>query len=114
VKVSTVGGVVTGFRGALGVSEAILNGGRSKELRALRRELDLHLLIRRSIHSFEQADYSRLVDWMNDAMRRSLSKFTRDEAARVLWHICRNQPRLLLIGLRGLLTRESLVPPGRS
>ena len=26
VKVSTVGGVVTGFRGALGVVEAILNG----------------------------------------------------------------------------------------
>jgi flavin-dependent dehydrogenase len=114
VKVSTVGGVVTGFRGAFGVSEAILNGGRSKELRALRRELDLHLLIRRSIHSFQQADYSRLVDWMNDAMRRSLSSVTRDEAGRVLWHVCRNQPRLLLIGLRGLLTRESLVPPDRS
>jgi flavin-dependent dehydrogenase len=114
VKVSTVGGIVTGFRGAFGVSEAILNGGRSQELRSLRRELDLHLLIRRSIHSFQQADYSRLVDWMNDAMRRSLSSVTRDEAARVLWHICRNQPKLLLIGLRGLLTRESLVPPDRS
>src|SRR6202034_2723730 len=114
VKVTTVGGIVTGFRGALGVSEAILNGGRSRELRSLRRELDLHLLIRRSIHSFQQADYSRLVDWMNDAMRRSLSSVTRDEAARVLWHICRNQPRLLLVGLRGLLTRESLVPPERS
>ena len=114
VKVSTVGGVVTGFRGALGVSEAILQGGRSKELRALRRELDLHLLIRRSIHRFRQADYSRLVDWMDDPMRRSLSSVTRDEAARVLWHICRNQPRLLLIGLRGLLMRESLIPRGRS
>jgi flavin-dependent dehydrogenase len=113
VKVSTVGGVVTGFRGALGVSEAILQGGRSKELRALRRELDLHLLIRRSIHRFQQADYSRLVDWMDEAMRRSLSSVTRDEAARVLWHICRNQPRLLLIGLRGLLTRESLIPRGQ-
>jgi flavin-dependent dehydrogenase len=109
VKVSTVGGVVTGFRGALGVSEAILNGGRSPELRALRRELDWHLLIRRSMHRFQQADYSRLVDWMNDSMRRSLSSVTRDEAARVLWHICRSQPRLLLIGLRGLLTRGSLV-----
>jgi digeranylgeranylglycerophospholipid reductase len=108
VKVSTVGGVVTGFRGALGVSQAILNGGRSPELRSLRRELDLHLLIRRSMHRFQQADYSRLVDWMNDAMLRSLGSVSRDEAARVLWHICRSQPRLLLIGLRGLLTRGSL------
>ena len=73
---------MTGFRGALGVSQAILNGGRSSELRSLRRELDLHLLIRRSMHQFQQADYSRLVDWMNDAMLRSLSSVTRDEAAR--------------------------------
>jgi flavin-dependent dehydrogenase len=109
VKVTTVGGIVTGFRGALGVSEAILNGGHSPELRSLRRELDLHLLIRRSIHRFKQPDYSRLVDWMNVAMRRSLSRITRDDAARVLWHICRSQPRLLLIGLRGLLTRSSLL-----
>jgi flavin-dependent dehydrogenase len=50
VKVTTLGGVVTGFRGALGLSETILNGGVSPELRALRRELDLHRLIRRSIH----------------------------------------------------------------
>jgi geranylgeranyl diphosphate/geranylgeranyl-bacteriochlorophyllide a reductase len=106
VKVTTVGGVVTGFRGALGVSESILNGGRSRELRMLRRELDVHLLIRRSIHGFRQADYSRLVDWMDNAMRRTLSRVTRDEGARVLWQICRNRPRLVLLGLRGLLARS--------
>jgi digeranylgeranylglycerophospholipid reductase len=105
VKVTTLGGVVTGFRGALGVSEKFLNGGLSRELRALRRELDLHRLIRRSIHGFRQADYSRLVDSMNTRMRRSLSRLNRDEAARLLWHICRDQPRLLWLGLRGLLAR---------
>jgi flavin-dependent dehydrogenase len=109
VKVSTVGGIVTGFRGALGVSQAILNGGQSRELRTLRRELDLHLLIRRSLHRFQQADYSRLVDWMSEATRHSLGRVSRDEAGRVLWHICRTQPRLLLIGLRGLLTRNPLL-----
>lgn len=110
VKVTTLGGVVTGLRGALGVTEKILNGGFSPELRALRRELDLHRLIRRSIHGFRQADYSRLVDWMNDGMRRSLSRVTRDEAARVLWYVCRSQPRLLWIGLRGLLVRSPDLP----
>jgi flavin-dependent dehydrogenase len=104
VKVSTVGGIVTGFRGALGVCEAIFDGGRSRELRALRRELDLHLLIRRTIHSFEQADYSRLVDLMNAATKRSLSRYSRDEAGRVLWHLALSQPRLLLLGLRGLIS----------
>jgi flavin-dependent dehydrogenase len=110
VKVTTVGGIVTGFRGAVGVTEAILNGGRSRELRSLRRELDLHLLIRRTIHQFKQADYSRLVDLMNASTRRSLSQYTRDEAARVLWHITMSQPRLLLLGLRGLLSGGSILP----
>jgi flavin-dependent dehydrogenase len=114
VKVSTVGGIVTGFRGALGVSEAILNGGESRELRSLRRELDLHLLIRRTIHQFKQADYSRLVDLMNASTRRSLSQYTRDEAGRVLWHIALSQPRLLLLGLRGLLSGGSILPKNRN
>ena len=110
VKVSTVGGIVTGFRGAIGVSEFILNGGKGRELRSLRRELDLHLLIRKMIHQFKQADYSRLVDLMNDSTRRSLSQYTRDEAGRVLWHLALSQPRLLLLALRGLLSGGSILP----
>jgi flavin-dependent dehydrogenase len=114
VKVTTVGGIVTGVRGAEGVAEAILNGGRSRKLTSLRRELNLHLLIRRALHHFQQADYSRLVDLLNSPAKTSLSTYTRDEAARVLWHICRNQPRLLLLGLRGLLMRNSIAPQQRS
>jgi flavin-dependent dehydrogenase len=105
VKVTTLGGVVTGFRGALGITEQFLTGGFSPELRALRRELDFHMLIRRSIHRFRQTDYSQLVDWMNDSVRRSLGRLNRDEAARLLWQICRDQPRLVWLGLRGLFAR---------
>jgi flavin-dependent dehydrogenase len=105
VKVTTVGGIVTGFRGAVGVAQAILNGGSSQELRALRRELDLHLWLRRSLHDFQQADYSRLVDLLNDPAKQSLSEYSRDEAWKVLWHVCLRQPRLVLLGIRGLLMR---------
>jgi flavin-dependent dehydrogenase len=108
VKVTTVGGIVTGFRGALGVSEAILQPGPSRELRALRRELNLHLLIRKSLHHFRQDDYSWLVDSISGTVLQSLGRVSRDEAARVLWHVCRSRPRLLLTGLRGLLTRTAL------
>jgi flavin-dependent dehydrogenase len=107
VKVSTVGGIVTGFRGALGVAEAILDGGESRELRALRRELDFHLLLRRSLHRFQQADYSHLVDLLNDPAKKSLGECSRDEAWKMLWRVCLRQPRLLLLGLRGLLMRNS-------
>lgn len=106
VKVSTVGGTVTGFRGALGVAEAILNHGASRELRALRRELNLHLLLRRSLHGFEQADYSHLVDLLSEPAKASLGEYSRDEAWKILWRVCLRQPRLLLLGLRGLLMRR--------
>ena len=114
VKVSTVGGIVTGFRGAIGVSESIVNGGESSELRSLRKELDLHLLIRKTIHQFKQADYSQLVDLMNDSTRRSLSQYTRDEASRILWSIALRQPRILLLALRGLISGGSILPKNRA
>jgi flavin-dependent dehydrogenase len=116
VKVTTVGGIVAGFRGAIGVAQAILDRARlpwrtSRELRALRRELTLHLWLRRSLHDFQQADYSRLVDLLNDAARRSLSEYSRDEAWKVLWHVCLRQPRLVLLGIRGLLMRGRSLRP---
>jgi flavin-dependent dehydrogenase len=106
VKVTTVGGIVTGFRGALGVVEAILNGGSSRELRHLRRELTLHWLLRRCLHVFQQSDYSLLVDLLNDSAKKSLADHSRDEAWKILWRLAVNQPRLLLLGIRGLLTRR--------
>jgi digeranylgeranylglycerophospholipid reductase len=102
VKVSTIGGIVTGLRGAQGVSDAILRRG-SSELRALRRELGTHWLIRRALHYFQQEDYSRLVDLLNASTRESLGEINRDESTRLLWNVVRRQPRLVLMGLRGLL-----------
>ena len=104
VKVTTVGGIVTGFRGALGVAEVILNGGARRELTALRRELNLHLLIRRALHHFAQKDYVGLLDLLNRSAQRSLGAHSRDEAGKLLWHLCLLRPRFLLLGLRALLT----------
>jgi flavin-dependent dehydrogenase len=103
VKVSTIGGIVTGFRGARGVADAILRNGRSLELSALRWELGTHWLIRRALHHFQQKDYSQLVDLLNTATRQSLGEVNRDESMRLLWNVFRRQPRLVLLGLRGLL-----------
>ncbi len=103
VKVSTVGGIVTGFRGARAVVDSILQNS-NKELRVLRRELGTHWLIRRALHHFQQEDYSRLVDMLNRSARESLGSINRDESTRLLWNVVRNQPKLVLLGLRGLLT----------
>ena len=107
VKVSTVGGIVTGFRGALGVVDAILNGGTSHKLNALKRELNTHLLVRKLIHGFTQTHYSHLVDLLNDRVRKDLEAHTRDEPAGILWRLCLHQPRILLVGLRALLSGAS-------
>ncbi len=103
VKASTVGGIVTGFRGALGVAEAILNGGPGRRLRDLRRDLILHWLIRSALDRFTQAHYSDLMDLLNPRARKDLEAHTRDEPGRVLWRLCLHQPRLLLFGLRAFL-----------
>jgi flavin-dependent dehydrogenase len=112
VKVSTIGGIVTGFRGARGVADAILRNGRSLELSALRWELGTHWLIRRALHHFQQKDYSQLVDLLNTATRRSLGEVNRDESMRLLWNVFRRQPRLVLLGLRGLLMGNNSKCPG--
>jgi flavin-dependent dehydrogenase len=103
VKVSTVGGIVTGFRGAQGVADALLGNSEGSELRALRRELATHWLIRKTMHHFEQKDYSYLVDLLNVSACESLGEIHRDHSTRLLWNVIRKQPRLVLLGLRGLL-----------
>jgi flavin-dependent dehydrogenase len=102
VKVSTIGGIVTGLRGAQGVADAILRKDNS-ELRTLRRELSTHWLIRRALHYFKQEDYSQLVDLLDFSTRESLGEINRDESTRLLWNVIRRQPKLVLLGLRGLM-----------
>jgi flavin-dependent dehydrogenase len=111
VKVTTVGGIVTGFRGAVGVTDAILNGGVNGEIKRLRRELDRHLLIRRVMHGFTQADYNALIDLLDSSTKDVLGVYTRDEANQMLLRLCLKQPRLMLIALRALLTGSRFRAP---
>jgi flavin-dependent dehydrogenase len=104
VKATTVGGIVTGFRGALSVAGAILNGGARREQRALKRELDRHLLIREVLHRFTHVDYARLLDVVDRSAQRVLGLHNRDEIGTLLWRLCVRRPRFLLLGLRALLT----------
>ena len=106
VKVSTVGGVVTGFRGAMGVAEAILDGGSSRHLNALHRELDLHNLIRKFLNRFTQKEYCSLLDLLTPDTRRTLARFHRDETPRLLINLLIKQPRLLLLALRAIICRR--------
>jgi len=40
---------------------------------------------------------------LNDSTRQSLGEINRDESTRLLWTVLRKQPKLVLLGMRGLL-----------
>jgi flavin-dependent dehydrogenase len=104
VKVTTVGGVVTGLRGARAVSEAILNGRKTgKEASKLKRELDLHLLVRRLLDGFDDLDYDMLIDFLGGELTNIVSRETRDDLSRMYLDIVSSQPKLLLLGARAFL-----------
>jgi len=104
VKMTTVGGVVAGLRGARAAVEAIL--GREsyrRKLRQLKRELDLHLLIRSVLDRFADADYDELLRLLNHRTRDILETYNRDEMARAFWRLLLAQPRLLSVAAKALL-----------
>ena len=103
VKVTTVGGIVTGFRGALGVADTILHGRTSAALPRLKRELDWHRLLRRSLDRFSEQDYDLLLDVLSPGAKGVLGTLTRDEPASIMLRLCLAQPRLILLALRTLL-----------
>jgi flavin-dependent dehydrogenase len=79
VKMTTVGGVVTGLRGARAAARAIVQGtAYRKELRALHRELNLHWLIRSVLNHLADADYDRLLELLNTRAQGILETYSRD------------------------------------
>jgi hypothetical protein len=66
------------------------------------------------MHHFQQKDYSQLVDLLNLSTCDTLSEINRDESTRLLWNVLRRQPRLALLGLRGLLLGKNTTARPRS
>jgi len=109
VKMTTLGGVVTGLRGAKALAGAILKKkGWQAELLELKLELDLHLLLRRMFNHFRTEDYDTLVGLIRKRLRRVLSERTRDELAQTFLRLIIAEPRLMALGTKALLS--SLLP----
>lgn len=103
VKVSTVGGVVTGLKGARAVAAAILSGRAGRTAAELRWELGVHGLVRRALHGLDERAYAELVSNMAGRLGRALSDTSRDAASAMLARSIWASPRIGLIGLRGLV-----------
>jgi flavin-dependent dehydrogenase len=106
VKVTTVGGVVTGMRGGAAAARSILRGtSYARELRPLHWELRAHALVRRMLDGFSDEDYDRLLELLNHRASRILSHYNRDELTRALWRLIPAQPQWLLLGARALIAQ---------
>jgi flavin-dependent dehydrogenase len=95
VKVTTVGGLVTGLRGAKAAVGQILGNGCAKDSHELRRELDVHHKMRGVLNKFHSADYDRLVGMLNGRLRGLLAEYNRDQLVRFAFKLVFAQPRLL-------------------
>ena len=107
VKVTTVGGTVTGLSGAAAAAKAILRDTEYRdELRPLKRELDVHWWMRKVLNRLRPIDYEHLVRMLEGPVGELLARHHRDEMARAAWRIPILEPNLLLLGLRAFF-RES-------
>lgn len=114
VKLTTVGGVVTGLCGAEAAARAVLRGtDYRRELGALRGELRLHLLVRRTLNRFAACDYDELLGMMNHRTKGIAASHSRDEIGRLLLPSLLAQPRLLLLAARPLLRCGARIREGQ-
>lgn len=104
VKVTTVGGVVTGMRGGAAAARSIIHRtSYGAEARGLRRELQAHAGLRYMLDGFEDADYDRLLRSLNRRTQRVFQCYSRDELGRSLWRLMLANPRWVKLGARGFL-----------
>jgi flavin-dependent dehydrogenase len=98
VKVTTVGGTVTGVRGAHAAARAIARRTNyAWESRAVNRELRLHWYIRNLMNRFRDTEYDVLLQVFAGRVGRLLEIHNRDRLERVFWSMLAIQPRLPLL-----------------
>jgi digeranylgeranylglycerophospholipid reductase len=103
VKVTTIGGTVSGLRGAHAAARAIARGTKYvHELRDVNRELGLHLSIRWLMNRFRDREYDTLLRIFGGRAGRLLSIHNRDQLAGVFWSMMAGQPGLPLLAARVL------------
>lgn len=98
VKVTTVGGTVSGLLGAAAAARALIQKRPyALESRAVTRELQLHWGMRVALDHFDNRAYDQLVASVNPRVRQFLGAHNRDEMAGVAWRLASLQPQLFAL-----------------
>ncbi|SFM81106.1 NAD(P)/FAD-dependent oxidoreductase [Thermodesulforhabdus norvegica] len=109
VKATTVGGVVTGIKGAIAACKAIVTG-RNYRLIALPlwRELLIHSVIQRLLEQCGNEDYDFMLTSLNKYGLRVLSKYPRDRLFQILPLIASSQPNWIILACRLLIKASGI------
>lgn len=102
VKATTGGGIITGMLSAEALAKSIKNNtSYEKELEPLRKELRLHLWMRKMLNHFSDKDYDKLIRLMdNQKVQKILYKHPREFPSKFLVKLVIAEPRLLAFGTR--------------
>lgn len=110
VKVTTVGGLVSGLWGANAAAQSILNDTSYwREITSLHKELYLHDLIRWMMDRFSDADYDQMLLALGPRLKAFLSQRNRDSMALAPLALLLAQPSLALLAARALVGRAPTV-----
>ena len=104
VKVTTVGGTVTGLAGAQAAARAILeNKSYQHTLRKTNRELDVHYFIRSLLDKMSNHDYEILFIGLSARVQMFLKNHDRDQMRWHFWKLIYLQPKYIFLGSKILL-----------
>jgi digeranylgeranylglycerophospholipid reductase len=104
VKVTTVGGLVSGLWGAQAAVDALLtNTSYGRQLRGLNAELHVHDLIRWVMDRFTHADYEHMLGLLGHGLQVALGRNNRDSVARSKWSILAAEPRMVKLAAKAVL-----------
>lgn len=104
VKVTTVGGLVSGLWGAHAAARALTaRTSYQRELRGLHAELHVHDLMRWVFDRFAQADYEHMLGLLGPGLQAILGRHNRDTVAESKWSLLAAQPRIVALAARVVL-----------
>jgi len=100
VKATTLGGLIPGLKQAQILAECINQGKNyEREVKALKKRMDLHLRIRKIMNKFSDKDWDRLVSIIKQPkMQRLLEEHTRENPLPIVLKALIKEPRLWLFG----------------
>ncbi len=97
VKATTLGGLVPGLKQAEILADCVINNKNYElEVKSLRKKLNLHLKIHRTMKKFSDEDWDQLIAYIGqDKIKRILQEHTRDNPLPLLIKALLKEPRFL-------------------